>query len=85
MIHKCSEHSALYLLCSKFQHACSDQSADLIVDYTLTYSFTVLGDQYPHITQIAAKELNSGKCFNRCVIPKMPIAASAERKGYYDK
>lgn len=41
--------------------------------------FTVRCDQYPHITQLAAKEISTGATFNRYIIPRIPISASAER------
>ena len=39
----------------------------------------VRGDLYPHITQIAAREVDTGKQFNQYVLPKLPITAGAER------
>lgn len=45
----------------------------------ILFLFSVRGDQYPHITQLAAKEISSGSSFNRYIIPKIPISPSAER------
>lgn len=40
---------------------------------------TVTHDQFPHITQIAAVEVESGMTFDTYVIPKIPISPEAQQ------
>ena len=52
---------------------------DLIMNYTVYVFFLVRGGNYPHITQVAASVVGSGKEFSQYVYPKVPIACSAQQ------
>lgn len=51
----------------------------MFFNYFFSTLYTVRGAQIPHITQTAGQEVSSGVVFNRYIIPKVPIAPSAER------